>query len=79
MNDLVQRVPKNFRWLFTTIVELTDDFFAEHLNDEYRQLCREMAVKLCRKGTPLTRIRELLGDRLGDRFSVTPCQNQTQS
>ena len=54
MNELLQRVAKDFRPLFTTIVELTDDFCAEHLNDEYRQLCREMAVALSRKGTPLT-------------------------
>ena len=54
MDELLHRVPKDFRPLFKTIVELTDDFCAEHLNDEYRDLCRKMAAKLCRKGTPLT-------------------------
>lgn len=54
MDELFQHVPKDFRPLFTTIVGLTDDFCAEHLNDEYQQLCREITAKLCRKGTPLT-------------------------
>jgi len=54
MDELIQRISKDLRPLFTTIVGLTDDFCTEHLNDEYRQLCRQMAAVLCRKGTPLT-------------------------
>ena len=54
MDEMLRRVPKDFRPLFTTLVELTDKFCADHLNDEYGQLCRELSARLCRKGTPLT-------------------------
>lgn len=51
-------VPKKMRAKYDEIVKLTDDFCQEHLNDEYAELCREMAAKLSRKRpSPLERSR----------------------
>jgi hypothetical protein len=55
MDDLLKRVPRPLRERFTEIVAITDRFCTDHLNEEYRQLCREMAVTLCREGMPVTR------------------------
>jgi hypothetical protein len=42
------------------ITAITDEFCAEHLDDEYAQLCRRLSAKLARKRpSPLAR-----GDRL---------------
>lgn len=37
------------------ITRLTDDFCREHLNEEYRQLCADMAAELCRLEVPIYR------------------------
>ncbi len=42
-------VPKKMRAKYDEIVKLTDDVCQAHLNDEYAELCREMAAKLSRK------------------------------
>ena len=44
-----QSVPKNALKIYNTIIALTDAFCGEHLNDEYRELARDMAAALCRK------------------------------
>ena len=44
-----ESVPKALQATFASVVERTDAFCLEHLNDEYAQLCREMAAALCRK------------------------------
>jgi hypothetical protein len=54
MEVLLKRIPKEFRQIFTDIVELTDKFCEDHLNEDYQQLARDMAIKLCRKGSPVT-------------------------
>jgi hypothetical protein len=54
MDDLLKQVPKELRDRFTEIVTITDRFCNEHLNDEYKQLCREMVAILCRDGAPVT-------------------------
>lgn len=43
------RVPAALQEKYDEIVELTDQFCHQHLNEEYRDLCRRMATKLCRK------------------------------
>lgn len=49
-------VPTWTRPAYDTIVALTDAFCQEHLNEEYRALCRRLAVALARKRpSPLTR------------------------
>ncbi len=42
-------VPKTIEAKFNSIVELTDEFARQHLNDEYAQLIREATAALCRK------------------------------
>jgi hypothetical protein len=46
------RVPAALQGKYDEIVALTDAFCQQHLNEEYRALCRLMAAKLCRKRPP---------------------------
>ena len=42
-------IPIAMRPRYSEIVEMTDRFCGEHLNDEYRSLCQKMAAALARK------------------------------
>ena len=53
MERLLEHVPKGFHDIFTAIVKLTDDFCEKYLNEDYQQLARDMAVKICQKGSPV--------------------------
>ncbi len=44
-----QHVPKEMQARFEEITHLTDAFCHKYLNEEYRQLCRELTATLCRK------------------------------
>lgn len=44
-----ERVPTAMQGKYDEIVTLTDQFCQLHLNEEYRDICRRMAAKLCRK------------------------------
>jgi hypothetical protein len=44
-----ETVPKSMAAKFSSIVELTDQFAQQHLNDEYAQLIRQATAALCRK------------------------------
>src|ERR1019366_5055018 len=44
-----QQVPKDMQTRFDEITQFTDAFCQTSLNDEYRQLCRELTATLCRK------------------------------
>lgn len=46
-------VPKAYAARFADLVGLTDAFCDAHLNAEYKELCREMAVAVCQKGSPV--------------------------
>jgi len=49
------KVPKEMQPTFDVIVDLTDRFCQEHLNEEYAQLARQVTAALCRKRlSPLT-------------------------
>lgn len=48
-------VPGEHRRLYLEVVSLTDEFCHEHLDQEYQDLCREMAIAACQDGTPLVR------------------------
>jgi hypothetical protein len=48
-------VPQEFRDRYTEIVTLVDDFCDQFLNEEYKHVCRKMAVSLCQKGSPVLR------------------------
>ena len=44
-----ETVPQAMKAKFSSIVELTDEFARQHLNDEYAQLIRQATAALCRK------------------------------
>lgn len=44
-----ESVPAALQGTFDAITALTDAFCAEHLNDEYAQLCRQLTATLARK------------------------------
>jgi Domain of unknown function (DUF6398) len=44
-----EKVPKAMEVIFDYIIKLTDDFCIKHLNEEYKQLARELTAALCRK------------------------------
>jgi len=48
-------IPEELHEAFTEIVALTDEFCHEHLNDEYRQLCADMAAELAELEIPIDR------------------------
>jgi Domain of unknown function (DUF6398) len=51
-----QHVPKEMQARFEEITHLTDAFCRKYLNEDYRQLCRELTATLCRKRpSPLVR------------------------
>ena len=51
-----QHVPKDMQARFDETTRLTATFCQTYLNDEYRQLCRELTATLCRKRpSPLVR------------------------
>ena len=55
MQELLNHVPEHLQDRFREIVALTDAAADAVLNDEYKQLAREMAVLVCHDGTPATR------------------------
>ncbi len=48
-------VPAEFRQVYLELVSLTDEFCNEHLNVEYQELCREMAISICQPESPVLR------------------------
>jgi hypothetical protein len=54
-SSLADEVPSDLREIFFELVTLTDRFCAEHLDDEYKEVCRRLAVGLCQPGVPITR------------------------
>ena len=55
MDDLIEDVPQEYRERFVGIIERTDRFCEKRLNDEYKQMCREMAAAFCQPGSPVHR------------------------
>jgi hypothetical protein len=55
MDELLKQVPVKLRDRYREIVALTDQFCDEHLDEEYKQLCREMAAAVCQEGSPVTK------------------------
>ena len=55
MGERLGEVPMPLRERLADIVDLTDGFCGKHLNDEYRECCRKMAVALGQKEAPLGR------------------------
>lgn len=58
---MTESVPAALRDVFDEITLITDAFCADHLDDEYAQLCHRMAAKLARKRpSPLLRGQRLI-------------------
>jgi len=53
MERLLDDVPEELGEVFAAIVELTDDFCDSHLDEDYLQLARDMAVEICQNGLPV--------------------------
>lgn len=53
LRGLMAEVPTAYAARFTGLVGLTDAFCDAHLNAEYKDLCREMAVVVCQKDSPV--------------------------
>jgi len=53
VRELMAQVPQAFAGRFSALVQTTDAFCDAHLNAEYKGLCREMAVAVCQKGSPV--------------------------
>jgi hypothetical protein len=47
-----ERIPVALQDKYNEIVAITDPFCAQYLTEEYRDLCRQMVGKLCRKRPP---------------------------
>jgi hypothetical protein len=54
MSNLLAQVPPRLHPRVGEIMALTDDFCRAHLNDEFRDLCRKVAVAAGEAGLPLT-------------------------
>ncbi len=46
-------IPMHFRERFTDIIEVIDSFCDDHLNEEYKDVCHELAAHVCQDGSPL--------------------------
>jgi hypothetical protein len=55
LGKLMAEVPKAYATRFSALVNLTDVFCDAHLNGEYKEMCREMAVAACQEGSPVLR------------------------
>lgn len=44
-----EQVPKEMQGRFDEITHLTNAYSAEHLNEEYASVCRQLTATLCRK------------------------------
>ncbi|MBN2212595.1 MAG: hypothetical protein JW709_14450 [Sedimentisphaerales bacterium] len=55
LDDWANEVDDLYLGLFYDLVMSTDSFCDIHLNDEYKELCREMAVSVCQEGSPVLR------------------------
>jgi len=53
LGEWMAEVPKAYADRFTELVGLTDAFCEAHLNAEYKDLCRDMAVAVCQEGSPV--------------------------
>jgi tetratricopeptide (TPR) repeat protein len=53
LSDMLDDVPNAYAARFSELVKLTDGFCDAHLNAEYKELCREMAVAVCQNDSPV--------------------------
>jgi hypothetical protein len=53
-DEVIVRLPPKVGKRLGEILAITDRFCEEHLDAEYKELCRDMAAVLCVEGFPLT-------------------------
>lgn len=53
LQELLEEIPGEYVDRFIALVNLTDAFCEAHLNDEYNELCRELAAEACEEELPL--------------------------
>lgn len=53
VSEMLGDVPDTFAGRFIDLVTLTDVFCDTFLNTEYKDLCREMAISICQKDSPV--------------------------
>ena len=53
--ELASHVSAEFKGHYERLVQITDVFCDDHLNDEYKHLCRKMAAAMCQAGSPVVR------------------------
>lgn len=53
LHEMMDEVPKAYVERLTDLVNLTDVFCDRFLTAEYKKLCRDMAVAVCQKGSPV--------------------------
>lgn len=53
-NDIpFSEIPMPFRERYAELIEIIDEFCADHLNDEYREVSQQLAADLCQDGSPI--------------------------
>ncbi len=55
MDERINETPMELRERLFEIIDLTDDFCDKYLNEEYKEICRKMAVAACQKQVPVDR------------------------
>ena len=55
LREMMKDVPDLYAARLAELVELTDGFCDAHLDAEYKELCREMALHVCQDGWPVLR------------------------
>lgn len=53
LGEWISDIPDDYTDRFLELVERIDDFCDAHLNEEYKNLCREMAVTVYQTGSPV--------------------------
>jgi hypothetical protein len=53
IEEVSMNIPEEFEQAVTAIVELTDAFCEAYLNEDYRELCKDMAIALCLADLPI--------------------------
>ena len=52
-NELLEDIPPEYRERFIEIVALTDSFCDQHLNAEYKEVCRRLSGSMCQENSPV--------------------------
>lgn len=51
----IDEVPVQFRERYAELIEIIDQFCDNHLDHEYKEVCRELTLHVCQDGSPVLR------------------------